>query len=188
MARVAWPARVTAVVRRSGPHRGHAPGPGRVNGAARLDRRSGPVRVAWRTGAERADSARQRHVGAVVVERQPGSPAYNPESGAMLVSITGPAGIAVDNALLHRQAQRLSVFDPLTGVGNLRMLTTTLAAEVERGKVLPTVLLPADPGHRPLPRHQQPAWTCGGGPGSGGRGGADHCERAISGSSRPVRR
>jgi diguanylate cyclase (GGDEF)-like protein len=50
------------------------------------------------------------------------------------VSITGPAGIAVDNALLHRQAQRLSVFDPLTGVGNLRMLTTTLAAEVERAR------------------------------------------------------
>jgi len=73
-------------------------------------------------------------LGAVVVERKPGSPAYNPESGAMLVSITGPAGIAVDNALLHRQAQRLSVFDPLTGVGNLRMLTTTLAAEVERAR------------------------------------------------------
>jgi diguanylate cyclase (GGDEF)-like protein len=73
-------------------------------------------------------------LGAVVVERGPGSPAYSPESGATLVSITGPAGIAMDNAMLHRQAQRLSVFDPLTGVGNLRMLTTTLAAEVERAR------------------------------------------------------
>ncbi|MHB8274533.1 MAG: sensor domain-containing diguanylate cyclase, partial [Dermatophilaceae bacterium] len=73
-------------------------------------------------------------LGVVVVERRPGSPAYGPESGATLVSITGPAGIAMDNALLHRQAQRLSVFDPLTGVGNLRMLTTTLAAEVERAR------------------------------------------------------
>jgi two-component system, cell cycle response regulator len=73
-------------------------------------------------------------LGAVVVERGPGSPAYDPESASTLVSITGPAGIAMDNALLHRQAQRLSVFDPLTGVGNLRMLTTALAAEVERAR------------------------------------------------------
>jgi len=73
-------------------------------------------------------------LGAIVVERTPGSPAYSRESGATLASITGPAGIAMDNAMLHRKAQRLSVFDPLTGVGNLRMLTTTLAAEVERAR------------------------------------------------------
>jgi len=73
-------------------------------------------------------------LGAIVVERTPGSPAYSRESGATLASITGPAGIAMDNALLHRKAQRLSVFDPLTGVGNLRMLTTTLTAEVERAR------------------------------------------------------
>jgi len=73
-------------------------------------------------------------LGVIVVERIPGSPAYSRESGATLASITGPAGIAMDNALLHRKAQRLSVFDPLTGVGNLRMLTTTLAAEVERAR------------------------------------------------------
>ena len=34
--------------------------------------------------------------------------------------------------LLHREAQRLSVTDPLTGAGNLRHMTTTLAREVER--------------------------------------------------------
>jgi len=73
-------------------------------------------------------------LGAIVVERVPGSPAYSRESGATLASITGPAGIAMDNALLHRKAQRRSVFDPLTGVGNLRMLTTTLRAEVERAR------------------------------------------------------
>ena len=74
-------------------------------------------------------------LGVLVVERGPGSPAYDTESGASLVAITGPAGVAMDNALLHRQAQRLSVFDPLTGVGNLRMLTTTLAAEVDRARL-----------------------------------------------------
>ena len=73
-------------------------------------------------------------LGVLVVERGPGSAAYDTESGASLVAITGPASVAMDNALLHRQAQRLSVFDPLTGVGNLRMLTTTLAAEVDRAR------------------------------------------------------
>lgn len=73
-------------------------------------------------------------LGVLVVERRPGSAAYDTESGASLVAITGPAGVAMDNALLHRQAQRLSVFDPLTGVGNLRMLTTTLATEVDRAR------------------------------------------------------
>lgn len=73
-------------------------------------------------------------LGAVVVERAPTAPGYSEEDAATLTSITGPAGIAMDNALLHRQAQRMSVIDPLTGVGNLRMLTTTLAGEVERAR------------------------------------------------------
>ena len=73
-------------------------------------------------------------LGAVVVERSPGSTPYSDEDSAILLSITGPAGIAMDNALLHRQAQRSAVTDPLTGVGNLRMLTTTLAREVDRAR------------------------------------------------------
>ncbi len=71
-------------------------------------------------------------VGVVVVEREPSQPAFDSDDEAMLVSLAGPAGIAVDNVLLHREAQRLSVTDPLTGAGNLRHMTTTLAREVER--------------------------------------------------------
>ncbi|GAA4360041.1 sensor domain-containing diguanylate cyclase [Angustibacter luteus] len=71
-------------------------------------------------------------VGVIVVEREPSRPAYDTDAEAMLVSLAGPAGIAVDNVLLHREAQRLSVTDPLTGAGNLRHMTTTLAREVER--------------------------------------------------------
>ncbi|WP_426565777.1 diguanylate cyclase [Angustibacter sp. McL0619] len=71
-------------------------------------------------------------VGVIVVEREPSQPAYDSDAEAMLVSLAGPAGIAVDNVLLHREAQRLSVTDPLTGAGNLRHMTTTLAREVER--------------------------------------------------------
>jgi diguanylate cyclase (GGDEF)-like protein len=71
-------------------------------------------------------------LGVIVVERDPAEPAFDTDDEAMLVSLAGPAGIAVDNVLLHREAQRLSVTDPLTGAGNLRHMTTTLAREVER--------------------------------------------------------
>jgi two-component system, cell cycle response regulator len=71
-------------------------------------------------------------VGVLVVEREASRPAFDSDDEAMLVSLAGPAGIAVDNVLLHREAQRLSVTDPLTGAGNLRHMTTTLAREVER--------------------------------------------------------
>jgi diguanylate cyclase (GGDEF)-like protein len=70
--------------------------------------------------------------GVLVVEREPAEPAFTSDDEAMLSSLAGPAGIAVDNVLLHREAQRLSVTDPLTGAGNLRHMTTTLAREVER--------------------------------------------------------
>ncbi len=71
-------------------------------------------------------------LGVVVVEREPEQPVFDADDEAMLVSLAGPAGIAVDNVMLHREAQRLSVTDPLTGAGNLRHMTTTLAREVER--------------------------------------------------------
>jgi diguanylate cyclase (GGDEF)-like protein len=42
------------------------------------------------------------------------------------------AAAAVANALAHEETRRLSVTDPLTGAGNFRQLSTTLAREVER--------------------------------------------------------
>jgi two-component system cell cycle response regulator len=71
-------------------------------------------------------------VGVLLVEREPSAAEFTDEDEETLVSLAGPAGIAVDNVLLHREAQRLSVTDPLTGAGNLRHMTTTLAREVER--------------------------------------------------------
>lgn len=87
-------------------------------------------------------------LGVIVVERDPQQPAFDADDEAMLVSLAGPAGIAVDNVMLHREAQRLSVTDPLTGAGNLRHMTTTLAREVERatrfGRPLSLLLLDLD--------------------------------------------
>jgi two-component system, cell cycle response regulator len=134
MARVAWPVESA----RGGPRRVSRLDtlPGLVSGDG-VPRRIEGGDAAARLGGPALASPLQRGssvLGAVVVERSPGSPAYTDADSELLLSITGPAGVAMDNALLHRQAQRTALTDPLTGVGNLRMLTTTLAREVERAR------------------------------------------------------
>jgi len=47
-------------------------------------------------------------------------------------TFAGQAAVALDNVLLHQEAQRLSVTDGLTGLGNYRFFQTTLGREVER--------------------------------------------------------
>ncbi|HET7529775.1 MAG TPA: diguanylate cyclase [Mycobacteriales bacterium] len=47
-------------------------------------------------------------------------------------TFAGQAAVALDNVLLHQEAQRLSVTDGLTGLGNYRFFQNTLAREVER--------------------------------------------------------
>ena len=47
-------------------------------------------------------------------------------------SFAGQAAVAIDNVLLHQEAQRLSVTDGLTGLGNYRFFQQTLAREVDR--------------------------------------------------------
>ena len=58
------------------------------------------------------------------------------------------AGAAIQNVRLHEEARRLSVTDPLTGVGNVRQLTSTLSREVERairfGRPLTVLMLDLD--------------------------------------------
>jgi diguanylate cyclase (GGDEF)-like protein len=47
-------------------------------------------------------------------------------------TFAGQAAVALDNVLLHQEAQRLSVTDGLTGLGNYRFFQTTLTREIER--------------------------------------------------------
>lgn len=49
-----------------------------------------------------------------------------------LKTFAGQAAVAVENVLLHRQAQRLSLTDPLTGLWNYRFMQTSLRREAER--------------------------------------------------------
>ncbi len=65
-----------------------------------------------------------------------------------LERLAGAAAVAVANVREHQNAQRLSVTDPLTGVGNVRHLTATLSREVERanrfGRTLTVMMLDLD--------------------------------------------
>jgi diguanylate cyclase (GGDEF)-like protein len=49
-----------------------------------------------------------------------------------LRTFAGQAAVAVENVLLHRDAQRLSLADPVTGLWNRRYLAVSLRREVER--------------------------------------------------------
>lgn len=73
-------------------------------------------------------------LGVIAVERAGDAEPFTDDEVERLELAVGSAGIAVDNAILHRAVQRQSVVDPLTGVGNLRSLTGTLGREIERGR------------------------------------------------------
>lgn len=64
-------------------------------------------------------------------DRVDGRP-FNDSDLEAIRSFAGQASVAVDNVLLHQEAQRLSVTDGLTGLGNYRYFQQTLAREVDR--------------------------------------------------------
>lgn len=73
-------------------------------------------------------------LGVLVAERRAGEDDFEQVDVESLETIGRSAGVSIDNAMMHRAAQRVSVMDPLTGVGNMRMLTTTLGREIERSR------------------------------------------------------
>ncbi|MGF1664080.1 MAG: diguanylate cyclase, partial [Kineosporiaceae bacterium] len=70
--------------------------------------------------------------GYVAVARDAGSPALEPAALGQLSTLARHAGAALLNVRRHHLAARQSITDPLTGIGNLRLLTQTLGREVER--------------------------------------------------------
>ncbi len=67
---------------------------------------------------------------------------------ATIRTFASQATVAVDNVLLHEEAQRLSITDGLTGLWNYRYFTMTVAKEIERaarfGRPLALLLLDLD--------------------------------------------
>lgn len=59
---------------------------------------------------------------------------FSEEDLATLTSFAGQTSVAIENVLLREEAERLSVTDALTGVGNRRHLQAVLEAEIERAQ------------------------------------------------------
>jgi two-component system cell cycle response regulator len=57
---------------------------------------------------------------------------FDRDDATTLASFAAQASVAIENVLLHREAQRLSITDGLTGVWNRRYLQLTLAKEIDR--------------------------------------------------------
>ena len=61
-----------------------------------------------------------------------GSDEFDDSDLVTLRTFAAQAAVAVDNVRVHREAQRLSRTDPLTGLWNYRQLQETLHSEIER--------------------------------------------------------
>lgn len=82
---------------------------------------------------------------------------YDPASGRgfrqrdleLIRTFAGQGATAVENVLLHREAQRLSITDGLTGLWNYRYLSMALIREIERAErfARPLALLVLDLDH-----------------------------------------
>lgn len=84
---------------------------------------AGPVvAVPIRTGG--------RLIGMLALARGQGATPFDGPALPLIRTLADHAGTAIANVRLHEEVRRLSVTDPLTGVGNLRHLTTTLSREV----------------------------------------------------------
>ena len=94
-------------------------------------------------GAPRTDGG---VLGVLVLYNRVAGEAFEPGDVDTLRTFAGQASVAVENVLLHRQAQRLSLTDPLTGLWNYRFMQTSLRREAERVRrfVRPSALLAID--------------------------------------------
>ncbi|MCC3763669.1 diguanylate cyclase [Glycomyces sp. TRM65418] len=80
-------------------------------------------------GAPRTDAG---VLGVLVLYNRVAGEDFEPGDVDTLRTFAGQASVAVENVLLHRQAERLSLTDPLTGLWNYRFMQTSLRREAER--------------------------------------------------------
>jgi two-component system cell cycle response regulator len=77
-----------------------------------------------------------------------GTAAFDRGDLETIKAFASQATVAIDNVLLHQEAQRLSITDGLTGLWNYRYFTMTFAKEIERssrfGRPLALLLLDLD--------------------------------------------
>jgi two-component system, cell cycle response regulator len=73
-----------------------------------------------------------RIVGVVNLYDKEGGRQFSAQDLETILAFVTQASVAIDNVLLHQEAQRLSLTDPLTGLWNYRYLTLGLGHEIER--------------------------------------------------------
>jgi diguanylate cyclase (GGDEF)-like protein len=73
-----------------------------------------------------------RAIGVLALARGENAGGFDTLALPRICALADRAGTAVQNIRLHEEARRQSVTDPLTGVGNVRQLTSTLFREIER--------------------------------------------------------
>jgi len=78
--------------------------------------------------------SRGRVIGVIEAIDAAGSGRFSNEDARLLALLLEPAAVAVDNALLLRRSEELSITDDLTKLYNSRFLNATLRREVERSK------------------------------------------------------
>jgi two-component system cell cycle response regulator len=105
----------------------------RVPGASPV-RAAPPVEPAVRTAVAVPLTSRDRAIGVIAVYGCSVPEAFSEQDARTLRSLAAQAAVAVENVLLHQEAQRLSVTDSLTGVANRHSLQATLAREVDRAR------------------------------------------------------
>ena len=93
-----------------------------------------PVEPPFRTAIAVPLTPRDRAIGVLAVYGCSLPEAFTDQDARTLRSLAAQAAVAVENVLLHQEAQRLSVTDSLTGVSNRRSLQATLAKEVDRAR------------------------------------------------------
>ncbi|MDQ1485805.1 MAG: hypothetical protein QOJ62_1498 [Actinomycetota bacterium] len=89
-----------------------------------------------------------RIVGVLNLYDKEGDRPFSAHDLETILTFASQASVAIDNVLLHQEAQRLSLTDPLTGLWNYRYLTLGLGHEIERatrfGRPLAVLMLDLD--------------------------------------------
>ena len=76
----------------------------------------------------------QRTIGVLALYHRAAPEAFDDEDASTLATFSTQASVAIENVLLHREAERLSITDGLTGVWNRRYLQLTLSKELDRAQ------------------------------------------------------
>ncbi|MBW3606593.1 MAG: diguanylate cyclase, partial [Actinobacteria bacterium] len=99
-------------------------------------------------------------IGALLLARPDAGPAFTEDDLRTVRTFAGQAGVAIENVLLHQEARRLSLTDPLTELWNFRYFQLQALREVEAatryGRPLGLLIVDLDHFKRVNDRHGHP--------------------------------